>query len=105
MEKTITITLADKTVLGPLGLNGNNYISEDVIEDSVFEDNLSKVEIYDSATDQRTVLKDAILVQNIEQDGGSWFILREKTHQEQLEDDIEPQAQAIMELAEIIGDL
>ncbi len=105
MEKTITITLADKTVLGPLGLNGNNYISEDVIEDSVFEDNLSKVEIYDSATDQRTVLKDAILVQNIEQDRGSWFILREKTHQEQLEDDIESQAQAIMELAEIIGDL
>lgn len=105
MEKTITITLADKTVLGPLGLNGNNYVSDEKIEDSVFEGNLSKVKVYDSATEQTTEMKDVILVQNIKQDDEYWFILREKTPQEQLEDDIESQAQAIMELAEIIGDL
>ena len=34
------ITLADGTVLENLELNGNNYIAEGVIEDSVFEGNL-----------------------------------------------------------------
>ena len=35
------ITLADGTVLENLELNGNNYIAEGVIEDSVFEGNLA----------------------------------------------------------------
>ena len=45
-----TITLADGTKLKNLELNGNNYIAEGVIEDSVFEGNLDTVKITDGET-------------------------------------------------------
>ena len=102
MEKTFTITLADGTVLENLGLTGNNFVSEEKIDDSVFENNLDKVEVYDSATGETQVLHDGDLVQNIEYEGEYWFIIREKTKEEV---DIETLNGAIMELAEIIGDL
>ena len=102
MEKTLKITLADGTVLDNLGMNGNNYISEEVISDDVFEDNLRHVEVFDSATDVKTVLHDCELVQNIEVDGGCWFTLREKTEEELSIDALNG---AIIELAEIIGEL
>lgn len=102
MEKTIKITLSDGTVLENLGLTGNNFVSDEKIDDSVFEDNLDKVEIFDSATDEKQVLHDADLVQNIKYGDEYWFILREKTKEEV---DIEALNGAIIELAEIIGDL
>ena len=34
------ITLQDGTVLANLKLNGNNFISDTIIETSIFEDNL-----------------------------------------------------------------
>lgn len=102
MDKTITITLADGTVLENLGMNGNNFISEEKIEDSVFEDNLDRVEIYDGATEETTILHDAELVQNVKYDEEYWFVFREKSSQEL---DLEAINDAIIELAEIIGDL
>lgn len=102
MDKTITITLADGTVLKDLGLTGNNYVSEKKIKDEVFESNLDRVEIHDSSTGITEVLHDADLVQNIEYEGEYWFILREKSAEEV---SIETLEGAIAELAEIIGDL
>lgn len=102
MEKTFKITLSNGTVLEGLGLNGNNYISEKKIKDSVFEDNLSRVEILDTATGETTILRDAELVQNIKVGSEYWFVFREKS-QEELE--IEALNGAIIELAEIIGEL
>ena len=102
MEKTIKITLSDGTVLENLGLTGNNFVSDEKIDDSVFEDNLDKVEIFDSATDEKQVLHDADLVQNIKYGDEYWFILREKSAEEV---SIETLEGAIAELAEIIGDL
>lgn len=102
MEKTITITLADGTVLENIGINGNNYISDEEISASVFEDNLHKVEIYDSATEQTQTLHDAELVQLVKYDEEYWFIFREKTSAEL---DLDALNSAVMELAEIIGDL
>lgn len=102
MEKTITITLADGTKLENLGLNGNNYISDEEIDSTVFEDNLHRVEIHDSETGETTVLHDAELVQLVKYDEECWFIFREKSPEEA---DIEALNAAIIELAEIIGDL
>ena len=102
MDKTITITLADGTVLENIGLNGNNFISEEPIADSVFEDNLGRVEIVDSATGTTQILRDAELVQNIAYGEEYWFVFREKSDAEK---DIEALNSAIIELAEIIGEL
>ena len=74
------ITLADGTVLKNLELNGNNYISEKVIEDSVFAGNLATVTITD---DEKTeVFTDMKLMSNRVDGGKSWFVLGEKTDQE-----------------------
>ena len=71
------ITLEDGTVLDNLELNGNNYISETLIDDNVFEDNLDTVEIYDGETAQ--VHENMKLVANQVFDGKTWIVLAEKS--------------------------
>ncbi len=75
-----TITLANGTKLENLELNGNNYIAEGVIEDSVFQDNLSSVTITDGETTE--TYTDMVLISNRVDGGRSWFILGEKSPQE-----------------------
>ena len=75
-----TITLSDGTILDNLELNGNNYISETLIDDAVFEDNLATVEIHDGESAQ--VYENMKLIANRVFGGKSWFILAEKTKQE-----------------------
>lgn len=43
MEKSWKITLSDGTQLENLGLNGNNFVSDDEITEEIFDGNLSKV--------------------------------------------------------------
>ena len=74
------ITLEDGTVLDNLELNGNNYISETLIDDNVFEDNLATVEIYDGETTQ--VYENMKLIANQVFEGKSWFIVEQKTPQD-----------------------
>lgn len=74
------ITLNDGTVLDNLELNGNNYISEKVIEDSVFAGNLATVTITDG--EKTEVFTDMKLMSNRVDGGKSWFVLGEKTSQE-----------------------
>ena len=76
------IKLADGTELDNLELNGNNYISQDIIEDSVFDNNLDVVEISDGETTQ--IYTDMKLMSNRVDNGRSWFILGEKSKQEKL---------------------
>jgi hypothetical protein len=71
------VTLQDGTVLDGLTLNGNNYISDTIIDSDVFADNLATVEIYDG--EQVHLYQDMKLVANQLHDGKSWFILAEKT--------------------------
>jgi hypothetical protein len=75
-----TITLHDGTKLKNLELNGNNYIAEGVIEDTVFQDKLASVTITDGKTTE--TYTDMVLVSNRVENGHSWFILGEKTAQE-----------------------
>ena len=80
-----TITLSDGTKLENLNLNGNNYISETLIEDDVFKDNLSTVTI--SNGEITNTYKDMTLIGNRIYDGKSWFILGEKTVQQKKEEE------------------
>ena len=100
------ITLDDGTVLENLRLNGNNYISTEELTENDFEGKLSEVTIQDDSG-KETVLEDVVLIQ-VQQYGNEWwFILAEKSpeqkEKEKLLADIEAQAEAIQELAEIIG--
>lgn len=81
-----TITLADNTKLENLVLNGNNYISDTVIEDSVFDNNLSTVKISDGTTTE--TFTDMRLMSNRVEGGKSWFVLGEKTEQQKKEEEI-----------------
>lgn len=79
-----TITLNNGTKLENLELNGNNYIAEGVIEDSVFQDNLASVTITDGkATETYT---DMVLISNRVDGGRSWFILGVKSEKEKQEE-------------------
>lgn len=79
-----TITLADGTKLENLELNGNNYIAEGVIEDSVFEGNLDTVTITNGETTE--TFTDMRLMSNIVRDNRSWFVLGEKSAQQKKEE-------------------
>jgi len=79
-----TITLHDGTRLENLELNGNNYIAEGVIDDSVFEDNLATVAINDGTDTQNYV--DMFLVCNRVENGRSWIVLAEKSEQQKAEE-------------------
>ena len=74
------ITLRDGTELDDLELNGNNFISEKVIDDSVFNGNLDTVTISNGETTE--TYTDMKLLSNRVDDGKSWFVLGEKTEQE-----------------------
>lgn len=78
------ITLYDGTTLENLELNGNNYISNTIINDNIFINNLTTVEIYDGEETQ--IYTDMKLVANRVYDDKSWFILAEKTRQDKIED-------------------
>lgn len=75
-----SITLQDGTVINELELNGNNYISNTVIPDKVFDRNLGKVEISDGETTE--IFFDMKLMSNIEREGRSWIVLGQKTEQD-----------------------
>ena len=74
------ITLHDGTVLDDLELNGNNFISEKVLNDSVFSGNLDTVTISNGETSE--TYTDMKLMSNRVDGGKCWFVLGEKTEQE-----------------------
>ena len=80
-EKIYKITLGDGTEISNLKLNGNNFISTEKIEESVFADNCSQVTISDGTTE--TAHPNMELVQIVEQVPGEyWFVLRDISEEE-----------------------
>ena len=77
----IMITLSDGTSIKNLELNGNNFIAQNVISSDLFtDDNLLNVKITKGdQVEEHTNMK---LVQNMNVDGKSWFILADKTPEE-----------------------
>ena len=82
-----TIKLNDEIIITNLILNGNNFISDEIILDDVFENNLKKVEISDGKSTQ--IYNDMVLVANRVIDGKSWFILAEKTPEQKEKEALE----------------
>lgn len=79
-EKIYKIILADGTVIGNLTLNGNNFISKEPIDRTVFIENCSPVVVNDGNTDE--VHEHMELVQVTESGGEYWFVLRDITEKE-----------------------
>ena len=75
-----TITLSNGNTLKNLELNGNNFISAEIIEDSVFDGGLDTVIIAEGKNKETHT--DMVLVSNRVFDGKSWFILSEKTQEQ-----------------------
>jgi len=82
-----TIKLYDGTVLTNLILNGNNFISDKIIPDDIFTDNLNEVEISDG--ENTHIYNDMMLAANRVIDGKSWFILAEKTPEQKEKEALE----------------
>lgn len=82
-----TITLADGTKLTGLSKNGDNFISTEKVDESIFTDNLSTMTITDEETSEETVLTDAELIQQVQyKEDGDWYLcFREISQQEKAE--------------------
>lgn len=99
------ITLANGVILDNLELNGNNFISSKVIQNDIFENNLTTITINDGEVD--TIYSNMRLMSNrVAADGRSWFVLGEKSEQEVreelLQQKIEELTGAILELSSMV---
>lgn len=72
-DKIYTITLEDGTKIKDLHLNGNNFISEKQIKQSIFDGNLGTVIISDGEVEETH--KNMELVQITQTSGEWWFVL------------------------------
>ena len=93
------IILNNGNTVENLTLNGNNYISDEIISDDIFTDGLSIVTVVDG--DISTEYKNMKLIQNIVLDGKSWFILAEKTQEEILKERLKSTEDALMILMDL----
>ena len=82
-----SIKLNNGTILTNLILNGNNFISDKIIPDDIFTDNLNEVEISDG--ENTHIYNDMMLAANRVIDGKSWFILAEKTPEQKEKEELE----------------
>lgn len=100
MQENVTLVLSDGTELTGFTENGNNYITNTKIDESVFTDKLSILTIkYENGNE--TVLEDAYLVQQVTYDEGKtyWLCFAQKTVMEKLLDRIKANEEAIDTLA------
>ena len=93
----VELELADGTKITDLRTNGNNFVSDTPIEDSVFEGNLSVVKL--TTPEGVTEYKDLKLVQNRQFGDVHMFVLAEKTPAEKEKEEL---LQLIADIAELI---
>ena len=77
-----TLKLADGTQIKNLGMNGNNLVSKNQVDESLFEDNLSTVTI--TGEGETTVLHNAMFTGQREFEDGWYFSFTEIPPQEQV---------------------
>lgn len=94
------MTLSDGTQLKNLKLNGNNWITSEVITENTFSGKLNRVSVTDGKTTQEYT--DQTLVQ-IQQYGNEyWFILGEQTQDEKINQSITELQVALAEVYEMM---
>ena len=79
-------------------LNGNNFISNTIIPDTVFENNLKTVEVFDGENTQ--ILTDQFLAANRVENNQTWFVLIDKTPEMKREEEMTDLQLALVELYE-----
>lgn len=78
-----TITLADGRKLTGLDKNGDNFVSTEKVDESIFENNLSTMTVSDGETEE--TFKDMVFIQQMEWADGTFYLaFREKTQQEKI---------------------
>lgn len=90
-EKKYKVTLSDGTVIDNLKLNGNNFISNEIIDPMLFNGNCSPVVISEGINEE--IHDNMEVVQITQVNGDYWFVLRDiaisELKQLKLQSDIE----------------
>lgn len=79
-EKEWKMILADGTELTGFRQNGNNYVSQERVDEAVFEDNLSTLTLTDGETE--ITMNNAVLIQQVKYTDGWYLCFRELSPQE-----------------------
>jgi hypothetical protein len=95
-DTEVEIELADGTKITDLRTNGNNFVSDTPIEDSIFEGKLSTVKI--TTPEGVAEYQDLKLVQNRQFGAEYMFILAEKTPAEKEKEEL---MQLLADIAEL----
>lgn len=74
------LILSDGQELTGLRMNGNNFVSEEKVDESIFKDNLSTLTYTNG--EETVTLHDAVLIQQVHYANGWYFCFRECTPQE-----------------------
>ncbi len=80
MDSVYRVVLSNGTEIKDLRMNGNNFVSDRPVSESVFRGNLSPVTIYRDGIPE--VHPNMDLVQITRMDGEYWFVLRDLTQKE-----------------------
>ena len=96
-----TITLADGRKLTGLGKNGDNFVSTEKVDETIFEDNLSTMTISDGETEE--TYKDMVFIQQMKWADGTYYLaFRERTQTEIFNENVTDIQVALAELYEMM---
>lgn len=94
------ITLSDGTEIKNLELNGNNYISQNTVDESVFTPaNLTRVRI--TGEDVEEIIENAILTNFWTDDDGTHIIMRPMTLEERKQEELNAKLEYLAMMADI----
>jgi len=78
-----TITLADGQKLTGLSKNGDNFVSSEKVDETIFKDNLSTMKVSDGETEE--TFENMVFIQQMEWADGTFYLaFREQTPQEKM---------------------
>lgn len=78
-----TITLADGRKLTGLSKNGDNFVSSEKVDETIFKDNLSIMKVSDGETEE--TFENMVFIQQMEWADGTFYLaFREQTPQEKM---------------------
>ncbi len=92
-----TITLADGRKLTELSKNGDNFVSTEKVDETMFKDNLSTMTVSDGETTE--TFKDMVFIQQMEWADGTFYLaFREQTPQEKILAAINANSESVTDL-------
>lgn len=98
------LILADGTEIKNLTRNGDNFISDTKVDESLFAGNLTSLTITDGE-DVTIEMKNAELIQQIEYQGKYWLCFRELSERELKDISLESQIQYLAMMTEVDIDI